>query len=98
MIEKQQHKIDWNFKRKCDNNDQNKKNAYQKGKNYKIEFQDYLILKDEIEKKNDKTKHLESTRTSIINSQLRSWGRANEWSKINIVNKSKFDKRIENKN
>jgi hypothetical protein len=39
-----------NFKRKCDNNDQNKKNAYQKGKNYKIEFQDNLILKDEIEK------------------------------------------------
>jgi hypothetical protein len=40
-----------NFKRKCYNNDQNKKNAYQKGKNYKIEFQDNLILKDEIEKK-----------------------------------------------
>ena len=40
-----------NFKRKYDNNDQNKKNAYQKGKNYKIEFQDNLILKDEIEKK-----------------------------------------------
>jgi hypothetical protein len=39
-----------NFKRKCDNNDQNKKKAYQKGKNYKIEFQDNLILKDEIEK------------------------------------------------
>lgn len=44
-----------NLKRKGDNDDLQKKNAYQKKKKYhEAEFQDNLVLKDKVEKQLEK--------------------------------------------
>jgi hypothetical protein len=51
MIEKQQHKIDWILKENVITMTKIKRMPIKREKNYKIEFQNNLILKDKIEKK-----------------------------------------------